>query len=251
MSYFGYQGKKIYYKEYGEGKPVVFLHGNTASSRMFEPLCQLYEEGMKIILIDFLGHGRSDRLDEFPVDLWQEEARQTIALLEHLHCGKAGLVGTSGGAWAAVNAALERPDLMDRVAADSFDGRRLAEGFAASLMDERKAAKKDAQALWFYEWCQGTDWERVVDMDTRALVRCAEEESPLFCRPIGELQVPLFLLGSREDNMIRKDFEKEYEEIAKETGAKIRIFETGGHPAIYSNAEKAAEEIRRFMLEDN
>ncbi len=59
------------------------------------------------------------------------------------------------------------------------------------------------------------------------------------------------MLGSKEDNMIREDFEKEYEEIAKETGGKVRIFETGGHPAIYSNAEKAAEEVRRFLLEDD
>lgn len=36
MSYFIYHGKKIFYREVGEGKPVLFLHGNTASSKMFE-----------------------------------------------------------------------------------------------------------------------------------------------------------------------------------------------------------------------
>lgn len=75
MSYFIYQSKKIYYTETGNGKPVVFLHGNTASSKMFEPLLPLYEDYFKVILVDFLGHGRSDRLQEFPADLWQEEAR--------------------------------------------------------------------------------------------------------------------------------------------------------------------------------
>ena len=49
------------------------------------------------------------------------ELRDTLGSVSYTH-----LVGTSGGAWAAVNAALERPDLMDRVAADSFDGRRLS-----------------------------------------------------------------------------------------------------------------------------
>lgn len=88
MSYFMYQSKKIYYSETGNGKPVVFLHGDTASSRMFEPLLPLYEERFRVILVDFLGHGRSDRLTEFPADLWQEEARQTVALLEHLIVGK-------------------------------------------------------------------------------------------------------------------------------------------------------------------
>ena len=101
MSYFIYQEKRIYYSESGKGNPVVFLHGNTASSRMFEMLLPLYEEHFKVILVDFLGHGRSDRLTEFPADLWQEEARQIIALLEHLDYRKVSLVGSSGGAWAA------------------------------------------------------------------------------------------------------------------------------------------------------
>lgn len=65
MSYFNYQSKNIYYTETGNGKPVVFLHGNTASSKMFEPLLPLYEEHCKVILLDFLGHGRSDRLVDF------------------------------------------------------------------------------------------------------------------------------------------------------------------------------------------
>ena len=87
MSYFYYQRKKIYYTEAGKGEPVLFLHGNTASSKMFELLMPLYEDRFHVILIDFLGHGKSDRLEEFPADLWIEEARQTVALLEHLKLG--------------------------------------------------------------------------------------------------------------------------------------------------------------------
>lgn len=58
MSYFVYQQKRVYYSEAGKGNPVVFLHGNTASSRTFEPLLPLYEEHFKAILVDFLGHSR-------------------------------------------------------------------------------------------------------------------------------------------------------------------------------------------------
>ena len=55
MSYFHYQSKKIYYKEIGSGKPLVMLHGDTASSRMFELLLPLYQENFRVILMDFLG----------------------------------------------------------------------------------------------------------------------------------------------------------------------------------------------------
>lgn len=214
MSYFIYQAKRIYYPEAGKGNPIVFLHGNTASSRMFEPLLSLYEEHFKVILVDFLGHGRSDRLTEFPADLW-------------------------------------RPDLVEKVVADSFDGRTLGEDFARKLINERAGAKKDEQAVWFYQWCQGEDWERIVDMDTKALVQCAEENLPLFLKPMSELKVPLLLMGSVGDEMVRPDILDEYEAICGKTGAEICMFSGGGHPTILSNAEQAAEAIRKFLSGDD
>lgn len=248
MSYFIYQSKKIYYSEQGSGKPVLFLHGDTASSKMFEFLVPLYTDHFKVILIDFLGNGKSDRVEKFPVDLWQEEARQTIALLEHLQYGKVDIVGTSGGAWVAVNVALERPDLVGRIVADSFDGRTLAEDFGENLVKERNTAKQDEMAAGFYEWCQGEDWEKIVDMNTEVLLRCAKEKRPLFWKPLEQLKNPMLLMGSRGDEMVRKDFLTEYEIIAGLTGARVCVFESGFHPAIASNGEQAAEVIRDFLV---
>ncbi|MCH1984117.1 alpha/beta hydrolase [Ruminococcus sp. OA3] len=247
MSYFNYQSKKIYYTETGSGKPVLFLHGNTASSRMFEFLLPLYEDKFHVILIDFLGHGRSDRVEEFPADLWMEEASQTIALMEHLKLGKVNLVGTSGGAWVAINAALKRPDLVDRVVADSFDGRALADDFSDNLIQERTSARNDEMGVEFYKWCQGEDWERIVDMDTKALLQCAAAKLPLFIKPLESLQAPLLLTGSEGDEMSRSDFQEEYREIAARTGAEICVFSEGGHPAILSSRERAAGVICRFL----
>ena len=119
MPYFKYQGKSVFYTEYGRGTPVLFLHGNTSSSKMLEPLMPLYTGQFRCILIDFLGNSRSDRVECFSSDIWYEEGLQAIALAEHLPYGKTFLVGTSGGAWAAIHAALERPDLFRAVIADS------------------------------------------------------------------------------------------------------------------------------------
>lgn len=248
MAYFEYEGKSIYFTEYGQGRPIVFLHGNTASSKMFELLIPLYAEKFRCILIDFLGNGQSDRVEKFSADMWYDEALQTIALVEYLQCGKAALVGTSGGAWAAVNAALERPDLFYAVIADSFDGRTLNENFSDRLLSERKAAKANIQSRWFYEWCQGTDWETVIDLDTKALLQCAREKRPLFQKPLTEMKVPVLFTGSREDEMCRENLEQEYREMAAFIpDASIRIFEHGGHPAIATNAEEAAEIICDFI----
>lgn len=74
MGYFSYKGYSCYYEEYGLGKPLIFLHGNTASSRMFSEIVGEYSSSYKVILMDFLGHGKSDRVSRFQADLWYDEA---------------------------------------------------------------------------------------------------------------------------------------------------------------------------------
>ena len=250
MAYFKYHDKSIFYEEYGQGEPLIFLHGNTASSKMFELLMPLYAENFRCILIDFLGNGQSDRIEKFSSDMWYDEAMQTVALIEHLQCGKVSLIGTSGGAWAAINAALERPDLFYRVIADSFDGRTLNDKFSDNLLSERKMAKANLQARQFYEWCQGTDWEKVVDLDTEALLNCAKENRPLFHKSLEEMKIPVLLIGSKEDEMCRKNLEQEYKEMATLIpNATIKMFEHGGHPAIATNAENVAKIIYNFIMQ--
>lgn len=223
MAYFKYRNKFIYYGMCGQGDPLVFLHGNTASSKMFEPIVPLYVEKFRCIFIDFAGNGLSERVDRFPTDMWYDEALQTIALIEQLQCGKVSIIGTSGGAWAAVNAALERPDLIRSVIADSFDGRTLNEKFSDNLLLERRTAKQNMRSRQFYEWCQGADWERVVDLDTEALLKCADE-------------------------MCRNNLEEEYREMAAVIPkSAIHLFLDGGHPSIFSNAEKFSELVKRFI----
>lgn len=248
MAYFTYQSKRIFYRELGNGKPVLMLHGNTASSKMFEPLLPLYQDNFKVVLIDFLGNGKSDRLEKFPADMWFSQAQQVIALIEHLDYRNVNLVGTSGGAWVAINTALERPDLIEKVIADSFDGRTLAKDFLKNLLSERNFAKNDDFARQFYEWCQGADWESVVDLDTKALTECAEKKLPLFHKPLETLGVPILFLGSLEDTMCRKDMQKEYKEMEQLVlNGKAYFFQTGGHPAILTNAELSAKIIAEFI----
>ena len=101
MSYFIYQGKNIYYTSDGSGMPTLFLHGNTASSMMFEMLLPLYADELEVIRMDFLGNGRSDRVERFPENIWLDQGKQVVALAETLGYNKINLIGTSGGAAAA------------------------------------------------------------------------------------------------------------------------------------------------------
>ncbi|TLG75386.1 alpha/beta fold hydrolase [Culicoidibacter larvae] len=248
MAYFEFASRKLFYQCIGDGEPVIFLHGNTASSKMFEFLLPLYTNHFKVILIDFLGNGASERVEHFPVDIWLWQAEQLINFIEFLDCGKVSLVGTSGGAYVAINAALQRPELINKVVADSFSGRKMPDDFIETLTAERTAAKANELSRQYYEWNQGPDWEKIVDMDTAALTQFVEQKHQLYSRPLQELTVPILLIGSQQDELLHGDFTQEYQALCKIIpNAEMYVFPSGGHPSILTNAEKTAELIIDFI----
>jgi pimeloyl-ACP methyl ester carboxylesterase len=108
---FRHEGQWIAYREFGSGpQTCVLVHGLLLSQRMHEPLARdLAAAGHRIVTIDLLGHGASDR----PVDSWRYSisafARQVVALLDHLGLDDAVIAGTSLGANAALEACALAP----------------------------------------------------------------------------------------------------------------------------------------------
>ena len=248
MPFFSYDNRRIYYEEHGKGHPVIFCHGNTSSSRMFSLLMPLYEKDLHCILIDFLGCGRSDRTALFPSDIWIDEARQVVCLVQHLELDEVSLIGTSGGAWVVMNAAMMMKGRVSSIIADSFDGRTLNSSFSSNLTKERESAMKDEDARGFHEWCLGSDWQDIVQKDTKALLACADSGNPLYVSPLSAIECPVLLTGSVEDLMCRSDMKEEYGEMKKMMGkASIHMFKHGGHPAILSNAEEFASIAKDFI----
>jgi pimeloyl-ACP methyl ester carboxylesterase len=114
MSDFEYQGHRLAYTEHGGGDhPTILLPGLLLSQQMQTPLArQLARRGNRVITLDPLGHGRSDR----PLDMWHYSmasfARQTVALLDHLGLPRAVVGGTSLGANVTLEVASQAPDRL-------------------------------------------------------------------------------------------------------------------------------------------
>jgi pimeloyl-ACP methyl ester carboxylesterase len=112
MPEFEYNGNRISYDDYGAGeRPLVLIHGLLMNRRMFDRLGpEMAKRGNRVIAIDLLGHGRSDR----PPDMSQYSmtffAMQVEALLDHLELDEAVIGGTSLGANTTLELALLSPD---------------------------------------------------------------------------------------------------------------------------------------------
>jgi pimeloyl-ACP methyl ester carboxylesterase len=100
---------RLEYTEYGSGDQwVVLVHGQLMPRRMHQPLARaLASEGLHVVTVDLLGHGRSDRPADPLAYSMTAFGQQVIALLDHLGADQAIIGGTSLGA----NVSLEVADL--------------------------------------------------------------------------------------------------------------------------------------------
>ncbi|WP_082748292.1 alpha/beta fold hydrolase [Nocardioides jensenii] len=103
---------RLEYTEYGSGERwVVLVHGQLMPRRMCQPLARaLAAEGMHVVAIDLLGHGRSDRPADPLVYSMTAFAEQVVALLDHLGAEQAVIGGTSLGANVSLEVAAIAPE---------------------------------------------------------------------------------------------------------------------------------------------
>jgi pimeloyl-ACP methyl ester carboxylesterase len=109
---FQYERHRLVYDDFGTGtKVVVLLPGLLFSRQMQAPLAEeLAGRGHRVLCLDPLGHGDSDRPPEMSNYSMSIFGRQAIALLDHLEVKQAVVGGTSLGANASLEAAVAAPE---------------------------------------------------------------------------------------------------------------------------------------------
>src|SRR3954464_6677460 len=109
---FTHEGFRLVYSDYGSGtRPFVLVPGLLLPRSMHDPLARaLAERGNRVITLDPLGHGDSDR----PADMWRYTmsllAEQVVGLLDHLGLEEAVVGGTSLGANITLETCVLVPD---------------------------------------------------------------------------------------------------------------------------------------------
>ena len=116
MPTFPHAGQRLAFTDLGDAdaaRATILIHGLLLSQKMHMPLARsLADRGNRVITLDLLGHGQSDR----PVDMWRYSmnlfGEQVIALMDHLELDQAVVAGTSLGANVALEAAALAPERL-------------------------------------------------------------------------------------------------------------------------------------------
>jgi pimeloyl-ACP methyl ester carboxylesterase len=106
-------GVKIWYAVFGQGQPVILLHGGLGNSSYWGNQVPELAKHYKVIVMDSRGHGRSTRNEEpYGYDLM---ASDVVALLDYLKIDKTALVGWSDGAILGLDIAIHHPERLSKL----------------------------------------------------------------------------------------------------------------------------------------
>lgn len=110
---------QTWYAEVGDGEPVVFLHPGGVDARALDVTVAGLASTMRVYTPERRGHGRTPDVEGPGLSTaltFADMAADTIAFIEQVVGGPTKLAGCSDGGVVALLVALERPDLVERLA---------------------------------------------------------------------------------------------------------------------------------------
>ena len=107
-------GIKMYYEIYGQGKPIVLIHGGGSTIQTnFEKIIPLLAKNRKVIAVELQAHGRtSDRSNDLS---FEQDADDVATLLKNLNIGKADFLGFSNGGTTTLQIAIRHQEVVDKI----------------------------------------------------------------------------------------------------------------------------------------
>ena len=108
-NYISANGVDIYYRESGQGQPLILLHGATDTHRLWDPHLPGLSKHFRVITPDCRGHGLS--LNPSRQISYQLMADDLADLIQKLKLGKPFIFGYSDGGQAALDFGMRYPDL--------------------------------------------------------------------------------------------------------------------------------------------
>lgn len=111
--YASVNGLEMYYETYGEGQPLILLHGGLGGIPEFGTLIAPLAETRQVIAVELQGHGRTADIDR-PIT-YEQMADDIAALIEYLDVENADVLGFSLGGGVALQTAIRHPEVVRKL----------------------------------------------------------------------------------------------------------------------------------------
>lgn len=220
----------LYYETYGEGEPLVLLHGNSGSIKDYYQQIPVLSKQYKVIVIDTRGQGKSidTSKKDFTYKLFADDVK---ALADHLKLEKINIVGWSDGGNTGLEFALKYPDRLNKlvtIGANAFPKGvedKLMERFTTQMTQLNQMGAADA-------------------MNERRLLKIMLTEPNISKKDLNKIKSPVLVIAGDKD-VIKPDHT---EWITKQIpGAEKIIYKDTTHMVPYERPDELNADVLKFL----
>ncbi|GAB0155340.1 hypothetical protein CHRYSEOSP005_06010 [Chryseobacterium sp. Alg-005] len=221
---------ELYYEIYGEGQPLVLLHGNGGSIKEFYKQIPELSKHFKIIALDTRAQGKSRDFTQNNLT-YKIFADDLKSLIDHLGLHKVNIMGWSDGGNTGLEFSLKYPENLNKliiIGANAFP-----EGVEESLLNNFKLK---AQVLKL---------ENTQDKIKEArLLTLMLHEPDINKRFLNKISSPVFVIAGEKD-VIKKEHT---EMLAKELrNSKLKIYANASHYVPFEVADELNRDVIDFL----
>lgn len=238
---------EIHYRQFGEGRPLLFLHGGWGYE--IYPLSeqQLSIPGVQVIIPDRSGYGRSGKQAIFSVDFHRLAVSETLAFLDALNIRQCMFWGHSDGAVIAAWMGLTAPQRCGGLILEALHYLRVkphSTDFFASLASNPDGLGQRVAAILARDHGE-QHWRNAVRGDCQAwmeIARASDHAGPdLYGGHLSEMRVPVAIVHGAADPRTEPG---ELEQVQRALpAAQVHIL-TGGEHSPHSDRGSQEECVR-------
>ena len=105
-------GINMHYEVFGEGNPIILVHGNGESYKIFDKLIEKLQQNYKVYAIDSRCHGESEDTPKISYELMTDDV---IDFIKVLKINKPLFYGFSDGGIIGLMLAIKEPELLSKL----------------------------------------------------------------------------------------------------------------------------------------
>lgn len=232
-------GSSIHYTVFGEGRPLLMLHGGLSRSlSWFGQVPELSKHGFQLILLHSRGHGDSE-LGQAELS-YRTMAADALSVLNDRHIKKADILGWSDGANTGLLMASLFPDRVNRII--SISGNYKPEGLTAAAKAENRSRTTVPLSI-VLRWWTGAG-EHFRELENR-LKQLWGRDPVLSDLELSGIASPvLFIIG--EHDVITLDHAKTMNRLVPDSS--LHVVKGGGHSSLMTHADEINQQIISFLV---
>lgn len=208
----------INYEIYGEGKPIILLHGNSETHHIFDVLVEKLKENYKVYAIDSRCHGESDNPKDISYDLM---ASDVIEFIKKLKIEKPILYGFSDGGIIGLLIAVNEPELLSKLI---ISGANInPEGMKKSMLHLSKI-------IYFFT--------------RNKLFKMMIKEPNIKIEDLRKIKIPTVVLAGEKDVILSEHTKLIADNI---NGSTLEIIPNENHGSYIINSNKLYDIIKKYI----